>query len=74
MTLRSAIAAVVIALTLLGVAVGRYPWLGTNRATIALAGAVGLIAMGAISLKQAYAALDLNTLVLLLARWSSTST
>jgi Na+/H+ antiporter NhaD/arsenite permease-like protein len=38
-----------------------------NRATIALAGATLLMAMGAISLEEAYAALDLNTLTLLFA-------
>lgn len=57
----------VIVITLIGVAVGRYPWLRMNRATIALVGAVVLIAIGAISLEQAYAALDLNTLTLLFA-------
>ena len=38
-----------------------------NRATIALVGAASLLAIGAISLEQAYAALDLNTLLLLFA-------
>jgi Na+/H+ antiporter NhaD/arsenite permease-like protein len=38
-----------------------------NRATIALVGATTLIAIGGISLPQAYAALDMNTLVLLFA-------
>jgi len=56
-----------IVLTLIGVAVGRYPWLRMNRATIALVGATGLILVGAISLDQAYAALDMNTIVLLFA-------
>lgn len=60
-------ALVLIGLTLVGVAVGRYPWLRMNRATIAFAGAVALIVIGAISLDEAYAALDLNTLALLLA-------
>jgi Na+/H+ antiporter NhaD/arsenite permease-like protein len=54
-------------LTLIGVAVGRYPWLRMNRATIALVGATLAIAIGSLTLEQAYAALDLNTLVLLLA-------
>lgn len=57
----------VIVITLVGVAVGRYPWLHMNRATIALVGATALIVMGAISLDQAYAALDLNTIILLFA-------
>jgi Na+/H+ antiporter NhaD/arsenite permease-like protein len=54
-----------ITITLFGVAVGRYPWLRMNRATIALVGAVALVILGAITLDQAYAALDLNTLALL---------
>lgn len=57
----------VIPLTLVGVAVGRYPWLRMNRATIALVGATLLIVVGAISLEEAYAALDLDTLTLLFA-------
>jgi Na+/H+ antiporter NhaD/arsenite permease-like protein len=57
----------IIAVTLVGVAVGRYPWLRMNRATIALAGATLLILVGAITLNQAYAALDLNILTLLFA-------
>src|SRR5438046_1515938 len=57
----------VIILTIVGVAVGRLPFLRMNRTTIALAGATGLIVIGAISLDKAYAALDLNTLTLLFA-------
>jgi Na+/H+ antiporter NhaD/arsenite permease-like protein len=59
-------AALLIAMTLVGVAVGRYPWLRMNRATIALAGAVALVAIGAIPLDRAFAAIDLPTLGLLL--------
>ena len=54
-----------IVLTIVGVAVGRYPFLRMNRATIALVGATGLILLGAIPLEAAYASLDMNTLVLL---------
>lgn len=54
-------------LTLLGVAAGRYPRLRMNRATIALVGATALMLVGAISLEQAYAALDMNTPLLLFA-------
>lgn len=61
------LAGVVIVLTLAGVAVGRFPVLRMNRATIALVGSTVLVLIGAISLEQAYAALDLNTLVLLFA-------
>ncbi len=67
MTLSNSLALVVIVGTLFGVAVGRYPWLRMNRATIALVGAVILIVIGALTLEQAYAALDLNTLTLLFA-------
>jgi Na+/H+ antiporter NhaD/arsenite permease-like protein len=57
----------VIMVTLIGVAVGRYPWLRMNRATIALVGATALVVIGAIPLPAAYAAIDLNTIVLLFA-------
>jgi Na+/H+ antiporter NhaD/arsenite permease-like protein len=67
MTLTQWLALPIIAATLVGVAVGRYPWLRMNRATIALLGATLLILAGAIPLERAYAALDLNTLVLLFA-------
>ena len=55
----------VIILTIVGVAVGRYPFLRMNRATIALVGATALILLGAIPLEAAYASLDMDTLVLL---------
>ncbi len=55
----------IILLTLAGVAVGRLPSFRMNRATIALIGAVLLIACGSISLEQAYASIDGNTIVLL---------
>jgi Na+/H+ antiporter NhaD/arsenite permease-like protein len=57
----------VVVVILAGIAIGRFPILRMNRATIALVGATILIATGAISLPQAYAALDMNTLVLLFA-------
>ncbi|RPI50247.1 MAG: anion transporter, partial [Chloroflexi bacterium] len=38
-----------------------------NRATISLVGATVLVILGAISLEEAYAAIDLNTITLLLA-------
>lgn len=59
--------AIVVAITLVGVAIGRWPWLRMNRATIALVGATILIAGGAIPLEQAYRAVDWNTIVLLFA-------
>lgn len=67
MTFTSIAALILISLTLVGVAVGRYPWLRMNRATIALVGATVLILIGAIKLEEAYAALDMNTILLLFA-------
>jgi Na+/H+ antiporter NhaD/arsenite permease-like protein len=67
MPLRTWLALAIIVVTLIGVAVGRYPWLRMNRATIALVGATALAAIGAIPLGRAYAAIDLNTLLLLFA-------
>jgi Na+/H+ antiporter NhaD/arsenite permease-like protein len=59
--------AIVATITLIGVAVGRWPWLRMNRATIALVGATILIGGGALTLPQAYTAVDWNTIVLLFA-------
>ncbi|HEX7070390.1 MAG TPA: SLC13 family permease, partial [Rhodothermales bacterium] len=56
-----------IAFTLIGVALGRYPVLRMNRATIALVGATALVAVGAISLEEAYDSVDADTIVVLLA-------
>ncbi len=58
---------VVASVTLVGVAIGRWPGLRMNRATIALVGATVLIASGVIPLEAAYRAVDWNTLVLLFA-------
>jgi Na+/H+ antiporter NhaD/arsenite permease-like protein len=56
-----------VTVTLVGVALGRWPWLRMNRATIALVGATALIVLGVIPLEQAYRAIDWNTIVLLFA-------
>lgn len=45
--LNSTLIPLVILVTLVGVAVGRYPWLRMSRATIALTGSVILIVLGA---------------------------
>ena len=58
---------IVIVVTIAGVAAGRLPRLRMNRATIAFVGATVLVVLGAIPLEAAYASLDLDTLVLLLA-------
>ena len=57
--------AVLATITLVGVALGRYPSLKMNRATIALVGAVLFIAFGFIPLEAAYRAVDWNTILLL---------
>lgn len=60
-------ALIIVSATLVGVAVGRFPWLRMNRATIALTGATALIVVGAMGLEEAFHALDLDTLTLLFA-------
>jgi Na+/H+ antiporter NhaD/arsenite permease-like protein len=55
----------IVAATIIGIAVGSWPVLRTNRATIALLGSAMLLACGALSLDQAYEALDLDTLLLI---------
>ncbi len=57
----------IVLVTYAGVAIGRVPGLRMNRATIALVGAATLIAIGVINEKQAYAALDIGTILLLAA-------
>lgn len=47
-------------------AIGRVPGLGIDRAGIALAGAVLMVTSGALPIDDAYAAIDLDTIVLLL--------
>lgn len=64
-TFQSIGSASVIVVTLIGVAIGRYPLLNMNRATIALVGATLLVALGALSLEEAYLAVDWNTILLL---------
>jgi Na+/H+ antiporter NhaD/arsenite permease-like protein len=58
---------IIIILTLVGVAIGRYPVFRMNRATIVLVGSTILIIIGAITLDQAYSAIDLDTIVLIFA-------
>ncbi len=58
---------IIILLVLVGVALGRLPVLRMNRATITLTGATALILIGAIGLDEAYAAIDMNTIILLFA-------
>jgi Na+/H+ antiporter NhaD/arsenite permease-like protein len=67
MTTLQILTAVVVTVTLIGVAIGRWPWLKMNRATIALVGGTVLIALGVIPLEEAFRAVDWNTIVLLFA-------
>ena len=55
----------IVVITYAAVAVGKVPRLRMNRATIALVGAAALVAVGALTQAQAFAAIDLGTLVLL---------
>jgi Na+/H+ antiporter NhaD/arsenite permease-like protein len=55
----------IVTLTFAGIAVGRAPALRMNRTTIAVVGAAALLLIGAITQKQALAAIDLGTIMLL---------
>jgi len=55
----------IVAATIIGIAVGRWPLIRADRTTIALIGSALLLGIGAISLEEAYAALDLDTILLL---------
>jgi len=65
--MRESLVYLLIVLCMAGIALGRLPFLRMNRASIALVSAALLIAFGAIGLEQAAAAIDLGTIVLLLA-------
>ena len=58
--------AVIFIVTYAGVALGRIPGLRLDRAGIALVGAVLMVAAGALTPAEAYGAIDLNTIILLL--------
>ncbi len=53
--------------TLIGVAIGRYPALRMNRATIAFVGAVMLVLGGAVRTEEAWRLIDWDTIALLFA-------
>jgi Na+/H+ antiporter NhaD/arsenite permease-like protein len=55
----------IVAATIVGIAVGRWPVLRVNRASLTVIGAALLLAIGALTLPQAYASIDQNTLLLL---------
>ncbi|MFQ4134700.1 anion transporter [Nodosilinea sp. PGN35] len=56
----------VLVLSYLGLALGYAPGLRMNRATIALVSAAALVALGTLSLDEAWAAIDAHTIVFLL--------
>lgn len=55
----------IIWLSLVGIAIGRFPRFRMNRATIAFAGAALLVAVGGMNVHDALGAIDLETLVLI---------
>jgi len=59
-------AAVIFATSLVALAIGRVPGLAIDRAGVAVVGAALMVACGALPLDDAYKAVDLNTLTLLL--------
>ena len=63
---RKVAAAVIFAASYLGLAIGRIPGLSIDRAGVALVGACLMVASGALPLDEAYQAIDLDTLTLLL--------
>lgn len=63
--MQAALSIPLIVLVYFGIAVGELPRLRMNRATIAMVGAVLLVAIGALPLSQAQHALDPSTLLLL---------
>src|SRR4051812_14349337 len=67
MTLAAKLALPLVVLTYFRVAAGSYPGLKMNRATIALVGAVAIVAFQIMSPAAAMQAVDPNTLVLLFA-------
>lgn len=58
---------ITIVLSLLGIAVGRYPGFRMNRATIALVGATILVIINHLSFEDAARLVDINTIILLFA-------
>ena len=66
MTATGAAALVILVLTYAGVALGRIPGLRLDRAGIAFLGGAAMIGVGAISLDEAYRAIDWDTITLLI--------
>ena len=66
MTPESVAALIILVLTYVGVAVGRIPGLRLDRAGIAFLGGAAMIAVGPLSLEEAFRAIDFDTIALLL--------
>jgi Na+/H+ antiporter NhaD/arsenite permease-like protein len=66
MTPDSAAALIILVLTYVGVAAGRIPGLRLDRAGIAFLGGAAMIALGPLSLEEAFRAIDFDTIALLL--------
>ena len=66
MTWTGLAALTILVLTYAGVAVGRFPGLRLDRAGIALLGGAAMIAIGALSMDDAYRAINFDTIALLL--------
>lgn len=59
------VTAIIVIAVYIAIAVGKVPRLRMNRTTIALVGAAALVVIGAIHEEEAYAALDMGTILLL---------
>lgn len=55
----------IIILSLVGIALGSYPSFRMNRSTIALVGATALMIIGALTVEDAFKAIDIQTIILL---------
>src|ERR1700728_5141781 len=66
MTSETIVALIILVLTYLGVAVGRVPGLRLDRAGISFLGGAAMIAVGPLSLEDAFRAIDFDTIALLL--------
>src|ERR1700674_4828046 len=66
MNFTSLTAFAILVLTYTGVAVGRIPGLRLDRAGIAFLGGAAMIAVGPLSLEEAFRAIDFDTIALLL--------
>lgn len=55
----------IVVIVMYGIAVGRLPWLALNRTTLTIVGAAALFAIGALNGEQAWQAIDIPTLVIL---------